>query len=296
MGNFEKLVVLTVLFLSAIVLAVTLNNGSVGEEEDGSGGDPALDARRILEEEEARRSDASLLAEAGSDLAEGGLGSEVPPAATGTEAGSRGTESSSTPAPGGPLLLDSGVRPEGGAPIEAGARRSPYGDDSIVLRPGLREASVPGVLLYDLEGSSTWEQVAVDLYGDARHAALLQSFNEEMFDAPSAGEILVPMRDFTGRAGIVGERLQPRELRDAGSGAGSVAREEAPTRVLPEDARNYKVRDGDNLSGISERFYGSKHRWKEIYEANLDVLDSPDWVKPGMTLIIPGAAVEDGVK
>lgn len=54
------------------------------------------------------------------------------------------------------------------------------------------------------------------------------------------------------------------------------------------DARSlYRVRPNDSLALISNRFYGSNGRWRAIFEANRHLLEDPDQLTPGMTLIIP---------
>lgn len=54
----------------------------------------------------------------------------------------------------------------------------------------------------------------------------------------------------------------------------------------------YTVRSGDTLSGLAARFLGSTQRYLEIYEANRDVLESPNAIRAGLELTIPvqGAA------
>ena len=49
----------------------------------------------------------------------------------------------------------------------------------------------------------------------------------------------------------------------------------------------YQVRPGDNLAAISLRFYGHADQWRAIFEANRALLDDPDRLTPGMTLVIP---------
>ncbi len=54
----------------------------------------------------------------------------------------------------------------------------------------------------------------------------------------------------------------------------------------------WEVKDGDNLGKIGKRFYGSEKgntvaSIQRIFEANKDILTSPDAVKPGQQLIIP---------
>ena len=64
MGNFEKLVVLTVLFLSAIVLAVSLSS----DDEDG-GETPFLAAERMSAERAGLDGEADNTAESGLRIA-----------------------------------------------------------------------------------------------------------------------------------------------------------------------------------------------------------------------------------
>ncbi len=51
----------------------------------------------------------------------------------------------------------------------------------------------------------------------------------------------------------------------------------------------YVVRKGDTLSTIAAKpeVYGHGSAWRRIYEANRDILKSPDKVRVGMTLKIP---------
>ncbi len=54
-----------------------------------------------------------------------------------------------------------------------------------------------------------------------------------------------------------------------------------------ETQKFYVVRKGDTLSKISKIYYGSPNKWYKIYEANRDLLDNPDVLKPGIKLRIP---------
>lgn len=51
--------------------------------------------------------------------------------------------------------------------------------------------------------------------------------------------------------------------------------------------RTYVVRPGDTLSGIAVQFYGSSRRYLELFDANRDVLASPNDLPLGTTLHIP---------
>jgi len=49
----------------------------------------------------------------------------------------------------------------------------------------------------------------------------------------------------------------------------------------------YVVQPGDTLSGLAGRFLGSTRRYLDLYEANRDILSSPDDLQVGMRLKIP---------
>jgi TPR repeat protein/chromosome segregation ATPase len=53
------------------------------------------------------------------------------------------------------------------------------------------------------------------------------------------------------------------------------------------DARVHTVAEGDSLSRISMRYYGTPNRWQEIFQANRDVLQGSSTLRVGMQLRIP---------
>lgn len=57
----------------------------------------------------------------------------------------------------------------------------------------------------------------------------------------------------------------------------------------PPPARKHIVQPGDTLRGLAFRFLGDERRWREIFQANRDVIADPDKINPGMELTIPGA-------
>jgi LysM domain len=77
-----------------------------------------------------------------------------------------------------------------------------------------------------------------------------------------------------------------------------------PSVVVGEDIANvheenrvpqvYRVQAGDTLSGLAGRFLGSTRRYLELYEANRDVLSSPDDLQVGMRLKVPEQGTSKG--
>ena len=57
--------------------------------------------------------------------------------------------------------------------------------------------------------------------------------------------------------------------------------------VPPDQTRAYRVRDGDTLESIAERFLGSRERADEIFARNRNVLTAPDLLPVGATIRLP---------
>jgi phage tail protein X len=285
MGNFEKLVVLTVLFLSAIVLAVSLNLG-----------DDVLPASGPLEAARARLDGGRPVAPHESALPKPFhpeenrqlyLSSQVAPIRGGGQEGAE-LEDETT----GPMVSSSDSAAPDATPRYDGKAR--------ILRDarGLDAAGIDDYRIYTLAGNDTWADLSLRFFGDAAHVENLRIANEGMDELVAGQRIMVPVYDFLAETT---ERAPLRPLVSApaprAAAPAAVVRPVAAT-ALPTatgdllQAKVYKVRAGDTLSAISQRVYGSAHRWKDIYDANAGLLKSPDWVQEGMQLVIPrGEAV-----
>lgn len=66
-----------------------------------------------------------------------------------------------------------------------------------------------------------------------------------------------------------------------------------PVRALPTKptsptaSRRHVVVKGDTLSSLSQKYYGNRSRWKDIYTANTDVLPSENSLPLGVEIRIP---------
>ncbi|MEL1263505.1 LysM peptidoglycan-binding domain-containing protein [Pseudoxanthomonas putridarboris] len=56
--------------------------------------------------------------------------------------------------------------------------------------------------------------------------------------------------------------------------------------------QSYTIEKGDTLSKIAKQHYGSASAWKQIFEANRDVLDDPDRIFPGQVIKLPPKPTE----
>lgn len=73
------------------------------------------------------------------------------------------------------------------------------------------------------------------------------------------------------------------DFSDVKSGSSSTAPSPAPSAA--EEV--YVVVAGDSLSKIAKRLYGDANKWRQIHEANKDVIKNPDLIHPGQKLKIP---------
>ncbi len=236
MGNIEKIVVLTVLFLSAVVLAVALRSDEAGVEAkgpmEGTNAVVSVPATQPASEPESRE---------GSQLV---LSSEV----------------EHTPA---------GFAPAQEAPPTEGAET----DRILGSLRGLEPSGIEDYRIYSVREGDTWSELARRFYGSSRLTERLRGANEDLEELLVGRRILVPVYDLAQEAGTR-EPYEPVDLSP-----------KAPR--APVSGEVYEVQDGDNLSSISAQVFGTATRWEEIYKANRDVLDSPDWLKVGMKLRIP---------
>lgn len=61
----------------------------------------------------------------------------------------------------------------------------------------------------------------------------------------------------------------------------------APDALGVMPGGRYAVQQGDNLWKIAKKVYGQSWRWKEIYEANRNVLTDPARIYKGQVIVIP---------
>ncbi|MEM7308064.1 MAG: LysM peptidoglycan-binding domain-containing protein [Planctomycetota bacterium] len=267
MGNFEKLVVLTVLFLSAIVLAVSLS----ADDQEGPGG-PMAEAGGG-EDRVARSQAASPPADPGRDFslaAEGRRASDHDRSESATpiepleRPSTPAVEDESAPAESAPAIPETGT---------AGRQR--------VLRTaqGLSASPLEDYMLYVADAGDTWSALADRFYRSGTYVPLLRAANEDLARPIEGETLLVPVYDFR----VARSDRSPHEP--------APAREPQPARpVQPEPAAqldSYVVQGGDTLSDISQKVYGTASRWYDIFEANRDVMPDADTLGVGMTLRIP---------
>jgi len=68
-----------------------------------------------------------------------------------------------------------------------------------------------------------------------------------------------------------------------------------PEEGFPQTYDTYVVKKGETLWSIAAdpQVFGDATKWRRLYEANRDVLKSPDRIRPGMALRIPRGRPHD---
>ena len=59
------------------------------------------------------------------------------------------------------------------------------------------------------------------------------------------------------------------------------------TEEITEERQYHVVAQGETLSLISYKYYGTVTNWKSILDANHEIIQSPKDLKPGIKLLIP---------
>jgi nucleoid-associated protein YgaU len=85
----------------------------------------------------------------------------------------------------------------------------------------------------------------------------------------------------------IGHEFDAEAAQTLPSGGAVDSRVGSKPQILPRRRQTHRVRDGDTLSSLARDYLGSSKRFLEIYEANRDILASPDLLPIGAELKLP---------
>ncbi len=259
MGKVEKVIVLSVLFLIALILVVSLTVEAPFDK--------------------------NTVAEAGGAPPPSTTIPLVPDA-------SRPTQPEATPVPGpvtpAPALLSSNIEPTPApvvpapqpatavppAPAPVAAPTLPPGA-LLKKLDGLTDSILPDMKRYTWKEGDSYAVVAQAYYGSAQKQSVLKRSNEGRADVKPGETIFLPVFD-------TDATLVDRSRGSSAERAGS--KSSAPAA---SSGRVHVVADGESLWKIAKKELGNGDRWREIYELNRDVLAKPEAVHKGQRLRLP---------
>ena len=141
-----------------------------------------------------------------------------------------------------------------------GPSLKPEGVQGMLVSSRWKRAGGGQEALYEVKPGDTLYDIAASRYGDPRYVRLIEAANPG----------LDPQRL------RIGDRLVMPDVAETS---------EAPAAPQP---KVYEVRRNDTLIGIARRFYGDASMYRKIYEANRDVLSSPNaTLRIGQRLRLP---------
>ena len=62
---------------------------------------------------------------------------------------------------------------------------------------------------------------------------------------------------------------------------------------LPFYRQTYKIKAEDTLKDIARKFFADEEKWRKIYDANKELIEDPENLRPGTTIKIPGIKAEE---
>lgn len=306
MGSFEKLVVLTVIFLASVVLVVSFQTPADEGVERGA---------NVARVEPAAGSSAAA---GSSGEGSGGNGAAVESSGGNGAAVNTDRSRASERAGANPFGTGAAAQGDGGPAADAASPREAAAPSSLLSASGTDRrapASTPTApltgyppLVEDVRGLTaypgqvgsyvyrvgaadrSWGELSDRFYGTSAHADVLRRENAAVGPPVPGQEILVPSSSMPA---ATAHRTRPFEPRGPGRpaprtpktepGAGDVSADDEAGRTF----RTHVVADGETLTAIAFRYYGRASLWTRIFDANRDVLPNENDLKIGMQLRIP---------
>jgi nucleoid-associated protein YgaU len=264
MGKVEKLVVLSVLFLVALILVVSI---TMDDPQVAAGGGVSAEERQIA----MVPNDAPAGAAAGAAFVAPPIDSTPPRAST----------------------LSAVVET---APVaQASAQLAPAGSILVTLE-GLEDSVLPDFKLYTWREGDSFRLLANMYYGDWKKLTLLRQANAGNEDVKAGDRIYVPVYDNPNLpqpegAGTLADEpadAKPASEKAPAAAKAAVAKQSEPKAAAAKSSaagRVHVVKSGESLWIIAKKELGDGSRWKEIQELN--GLKKPEAIKIGMKLKLP---------
>jgi nucleoid-associated protein YgaU len=302
MGKLEKVIVLSVLAVIAVILVLSLTlDDPLKKDKVVMAGSPstktaaAAPQNSVAADDRGERkpapqaSSSALVAQANNE----------PPINTAVAQGKPGDGLSALPGAGAvpadnpsgkapSTLLSANVAQAKPDSVPAAVPAASPSGSILKTSDGLQDSYLADMKFYTWQSGDSFRSVAAKYYGDAAKFTLLRRSNEGRDNVQAGEKIFVPVFDLDGphpADALSASSTPPKSAvsKDLTTAAPSAAK--APE--LPGGPRVHVVKDGESLWKIAKVELGDGGRWNEIFDANRDVMSKPEAVHVGMRLRIP---------
>jgi len=271
MGKVEKVIVLSVLFLIALILVVSLTvDDPLNKSRVVEAGAPPNRATTPIVPGPANE----VASANGDKITPPVLSTQINPNAPGAAAPVPAPVETVPAPPAAPQSV-----PVETVPTPVAAPALPPGA-MLKKLDGLQDSILPDMKLYTWKEGDSYRSIAQNYYGNVQKMTVLKRSNEGRSDVQPGQQIFVPVFD-TDVSMTTSERIAPAKVEKTGDAKA------AATTATATGSRVHVVKDGESLWKIAKVELGNGDRWKEIYEMNRDVLAKPEAVHKGQRLRIP---------
>jgi nucleoid-associated protein YgaU len=181
-----------------------------------------------------------------------------------------------------PAVLDSVVDTAAPAKPETPTALPVPAGSILKTTEGLQESFMTDAMFYTWKAGDTFPALAQRFYGDPSRLATLKRLNEGRSEVQPGERVLVPIFDLDAAQPTAAPAVASKETHAAAIPA-SAPKTSAPSAP----GRSHVVKEGESLWKIAKQELGSGARWNEIYEANRDVLPTPESLHTGQKLRVP---------
>jgi len=174
---------------------------------------------------------------------------------------------------------DSLARPKLPAVVADPAPAKPFEAPTPNIPKPISKTSSGGVVApefqdYTVQPGETFASIALKFFGSRSKADIIASANP----------LMDPKRIRAGR--VIRIPRDPNNIQGRPTAKSPTPRNET---AAPQGARTHTVEKGDTLTGISQEYYGTIKRIDLILNANRNVLNKAEDLRPGQVLQIPPA-------
>ncbi len=184
--------------------------------------------------------------------------------------------------------------PVGNATTPETTTNAPQDKLSFGSLSGTQANGAPHFTEYQVKRGDTLSKIAQNLWGSSANYMDIYEANKDILRNPNDLHVGMTLKIPTPSNSVdfpIGKPVETPPVETAPT-TEPPATETPPAEPPAPQFTEVTVKPGESLSILALRHLGDSERYPEIYEANKDILSSPEAVRAGMTLKIPTSAAK----